>query len=43
MSKTSFVIKDSLKKEDWDRFVYENPKGNAFQCYEMAGVYENES
>ena len=30
MSETSFMVKDSLKKENWDEFVYENPKGNVF-------------
>ena len=40
MSKTSFVIKDSLKKEDLDRFVYKNPKGNVFQTPEMFEVYK---
>ena len=40
MSETSFVINDSLKKEDWDRFVYHNPNGNVFQTPEMFEVYK---
>ena len=40
MSKTSFVIKDSLKKEDWNEFVYKNPKENVFQTPEMFEVYK---
>jgi len=36
----TFKITNSVKKEIWNEFVYNHPKGNIFQTPEMYGVYE---
>lgn len=38
--RTKYMLTNSVKKEIWNEFVYNHPKGNIFQTPEMYGVYE---